>query len=44
MVKQVLAILYKHNLYLKPEKSEFEKEKVEYLGLVMSKGKVRWIQ
>ena len=40
MVKQVLAILCKHNLYLKPEKCEFEKERVEYLGLVVMEGKV----
>ena len=36
VVKQVLSILCKHNLYLKPEKHKFEKEKVEYLGLVVS--------
>ena len=39
-VKRVLALLQEHDLYLKPEKCEFEKEKVEYLGLVVSKGKV----
>ena len=26
MVKQVLAIMHKHNWYLRPEKCEFEKE------------------
>ena len=40
MVKRVLSILRKHNLYLKPEKCKFEKEKVEYLGLVVSEGMV----
>jgi hypothetical protein len=40
VVKRVLSILHKHNLYLKPEKCEFEKEKVEYLGLVVSEGMV----
>ena len=40
MVKQVLAILCKHNLYLKHEKCESEKERVEYLGLVVIEGKV----
>src|SRR3979490_3575358 len=39
-VKRVLALLQEHDLYLKPEKCEFEKEKVEYLGLVVSEGKV----
>src|SRR3979490_1370106 len=34
-VKRVLALLQEHDLYLKPEKCEFEKEKVEYLGLVV---------
>ena len=39
-LKWVLAILCKHNLYLKPKKCEFERERVEYLGLVVSEGKV----
>src|SRR3979490_2352767 len=39
-VKHVLALLQEHDLYLKPEKCEFEKEKGEYLGLVVSEGKV----
>ena len=39
-VKHVLAILHKHNLYLKPKKCKFERESVECLGLVVSKGKV----
>ena len=36
-VKHVLAILHQNNLYLKPKKCELER--VEYLGLVVSKGK-----
>jgi hypothetical protein len=40
VVKRVLEILEKHHLYLKPEKCEFEKEKVEYLGLIISHGKI----
>jgi len=32
--------LCQNNLYLKPEKCKFERERVEYLGLVVSKGKV----
>ena len=39
-VKHVLSILCQNNLYLKPKKCEFERGKVEYLGLVVSKGKV----
>jgi hypothetical protein len=40
VVRKVLAILEKHQLYLKPEKCEFEQEKVEYLGLIISQGKI----
>ena len=29
IVKHILATLQQHNLYLKPEKCEFEREKVE---------------
>jgi hypothetical protein len=29
-----------HNFYLRPEKCEFEQAKVDYLGLVISHGKV----
>jgi hypothetical protein len=35
-VKQVLKILQDNDLYLKPDKCEFEKTKVEYLGLIIS--------
>jgi len=38
--KHVLAILCQNNPYLKLEKCKFERERVEYLGLVVSKGKV----
>jgi hypothetical protein len=38
IVKEVLRILKKHGLYLKPEKCEFEKERVEYLGLIIRHG------
>ena len=40
IVKRVLEILEQNHLYLKPEKCEFEKEKVEYLGLIISHGKI----
>src|SRR5271168_1993349 len=37
---KVLEILSKNDLYLKPEKCEFEREKIEYLGVIISKGHV----
>ena len=36
----VLQILKENDLYLKPEKCEFEKTKVEYLGMIVSEGKI----
>src|SRR5271168_588347 len=35
---KVLEILANNDLYLKPEKCEFEQEKIEYLGVIISKG------
>lgn len=40
VVKRVLEVLETSKLYLKAEKCEFEKEKVEYLGLIISQGKI----
>jgi len=40
IVKRVLEILQKNKLYLKAEKCEFEKTKVEYLGLIISQGRI----
>jgi len=37
---KVLEVLVKHKLYLHLEKYEFQKEWIEYLGLVISKNKV----
>ena len=37
--KRVLAQLRDHNLFLKPAKCEFNKTKVEYLGMVIEEGK-----
>jgi hypothetical protein len=34
--REVLEILRRNNLYLKPEKCEFEKTTVEYLGVIVS--------
>ncbi len=36
----VLERLRKHKLYLKAEKCEFEREQIEYLGLIISHNKV----
>jgi hypothetical protein len=37
---EVLRRLRAHNLYLRPEKCEFDREEVEYLGLIIKKGEV----
>jgi len=36
----VLAQLLKYDLYLKPEKCDFEKQEMEYLGMIITPGKV----
>ena len=38
--KDVLRQLQENNLYLKPTKCEFKKTKIEYLGMVITKGKI----
>jgi RNase H-like domain found in reverse transcriptase/Reverse transcriptase (RNA-dependent DNA polymerase) len=40
IVKRVLEILAKNKLYLKAEKCNFEQTQVEYLGLIISAGKM----
>lgn len=40
IVREVLKILRKHKLYLKPEKCFFEQSTVEYLGLIIGNGLV----
>ena len=40
-IRQVFELLKEHNLYLKPEKCEFEKQELKYLGYVISPNKVR---
>jgi hypothetical protein len=40
IVNEVLRILQENDLYLKPEKCEFEKSEVEYLGLVVGEGRI----
>ena len=39
--KKVLAQLRDNNLFLKPTKCEFNKTKVEYLGMVIEEGKIQ---
>jgi hypothetical protein len=41
VVREVLKRLRDHDLYLRPEKCDFEKTEVEYLGMVISEGQVR---
>ena len=38
--KRVLQWLKEHDLFLKPKKCEFEKTKIEWLGMVIEEGKV----
>ena len=38
-MKRVLACLHDHDLFLKLAKCEFNKTKVEYLGMVIEEGK-----
>ena len=40
ITREVLEILRANKLYIKPEKCEIEKEKIEYLGVVVSEGRV----
>ena len=39
-IKQVLQVLQENKLFLCPEKCEFCKERIEYLGLVISENEV----
>ncbi len=41
VTRRVMDILRKHQLYLRPEKCEFERTEIEYLGLVISEGQIR---
>ena len=40
IINQVLQILHNNNLYLKPKKCEFYKNKLNYLGFTISKDHV----
>jgi hypothetical protein len=41
IMDMVLRQLRKHKLYLKPDKWEFKQQCIEYLGLVISKRKIK---
>ena len=38
LMRIVLECLHHHKLYLCPEKCEYERTKIEYLGLIVSQG------
>jgi len=38
--RRVLELMRKHKLYLKPEKCEFQKTTIEYLGIIISHNRV----
>ena len=40
LIKQVLQHLQDNNLFLKPEKCDFEKEQMDYLGLILKPGHI----
>lgn len=40
-ISHVLAKLMANDLYLKPEKCEFHKKEVEYLGVIVGNGQVK---
>ena len=40
LVNEVLQRLKAHDLYLRPEKCEFEQKQIEYLGLIIREGEV----
>jgi hypothetical protein len=40
ITRLILQRLWEHQLFLKPEKCEFEKERIEYLGLIISDGQI----
>jgi len=40
VVRQVLQVLKENKLFLRPEKCEFYKQQIEYLGLVISENEV----
>ena len=41
VTQRVMELLQKHNLFLKPEKSEFKMTEVEYLGVIISQNSIK---
>jgi hypothetical protein len=41
VTREVLRILRENKLYLKPEKCEFERSSIEFLGMIVEEGRVR---
>ena len=41
LIYQILWKLEEHNLYLKPEKCEFLKREIEYLGVIVGNGTLK---
>jgi len=41
IIRRVMELLQKNNLFLKPKKCEFEKTEVEYLGVIISQNSVK---
>jgi hypothetical protein len=41
IVRRILETLEKHKLFLKPEKCDFEKIEIEYLGVIISHNSMR---
>ena len=40
-VHEIFDILAENDLYVKPEKCAFEQEEIEYLGVIVEKGRLR---
>jgi len=41
VTRRVMELLWKNNLFLKPEKCEFKKTEVQYLGVIISQNSVK---
>ena len=41
IVREVLRHLEQYDLYLKPEKCEFEQQEIDYLGMIIRPGEVQ---